>query len=1184
MIENESLLVLPIRVGNHTGNALIDCGASGNFMSETFVQQANIEIQQNKETHEVKLANGIIETLNRVALNIPISFETQREPMHVNCVILPSLSYDLILGTPWLKQYNPRIDWQNHTLEITLNNATVTLHSNHRLPKPEIPCCSGKITKSTNSKPSNAQSNTCTTRKSTQKPMSTKKLPYLLSAMKFMKEAKHDQDEVYLCYLQTNSEPSEQPKKDPMIIHLLNEFRDVFPEQLPKRLPPERSIDHRIELIPHEQPPSRNSYRMSTKELDELKKQLNELIENGFIQPSKSSYAAPVLFVKKKDGTIRMCIDYRALNKITIKNKYPLPRTDELFDRLQGATWFSKIDLRSGYHQVRIHPDDVHKTAFSTRYGLFEFLVLPFGLTNAPATFMHLMQDVFRPMLDESVIVFLDDILIYSKTKEQHMKHVKQVLELLRKHKLYAKGSKCDFLKRSVSFLGHVISEKGLEMEKEKVKAIQEWPVPKCVKDVRAFNGLAGYYRKFVKDFSTICAPLSELTKKESQLKFTWTQEADHAFKKLKTAMTTAPLLALPDPSLPFIVTCDASGLGIGAVLSQDQGNGTRPIAFMSKKLQPAETRYRVHEQELLAIVCALKEWRHYLHGAKFTVETDHKSLKYIQTQPTLTSRQARWIELLSEFDYEVKYKEGKDNVVADALSRRSDYDLEKVNANAINMTTVNSGIELKQMLVKAYPVDPVCKLILNHEHKYQDHYEIKNQMIFTKENQVYIPDNKEIKTLILKEHHDNPVSGHIGATKTIELVKRNYYWPNMYNEIKEYVVTCLPCQQNKPSQQVPMGLLQPIPNPERRWSTVTIDLITQLPRTKNGNDAIVVMVDKVSKMIHTHATKTKVTAPQLAKIFMQEVIRHHGIPMNIISDRDPRFTSNFWKSLWKGLGTTLNMSTAYHPQSDGQTERANRTLEDMIRAYVNYHQNDWDEKLVTCEVAYNNSVQVSTGFSPFYLNSGQHPMLPTNVLNQEIHNPTAAEILEQLNKDLKQATKNVEQAQENQAKYANQHRRKITFKVDELVLLSTANLRNEHRAPKLVQKYIGPFKIKRVVNDVSYELCLPSTMKIHPVFHISKLKAYKQTDKYEREEKQSRPPAIEIIDGEQAWEVERILKRRTKKGRGRSVSVEYLVLWKGYPEWEATWEPATNIQRFAQESIDRYMNEKNEEEEEYSN
>ncbi len=434
----------------------------------------------------------------------------------------------------------------------------------------------------------------------------------------------------------------------------------------------------------------------------------------------------------------------------------------------------------------------------------------------------------------------------------------------------------------------------------------------------------------------------------------------------------------------------------------------------------------------------------------------------------------------------------------------------------------------------------------------------------------------------LLREAHDCPVSGHVGVAKTADLLSRHYYWPRMNAAIKEYVTSCLACQQNKPSNALPIGLLHPLPVPEHRWQVVTMDLITQLPRTPSGNDAIVVFVDKFSKMVHYAPTTTTVTAPQLAKLFFQHVVRHHGVPTAIVSDRDPRFTSNFWRALWQQLGTRLAMSTAYHPQTDGQTERANRTLEDMLRTYVNYRLNDWDQHLIAAEIAYNNSKQASTGFSPFFLNYGQHPNLPltATALPPSHHtdtNPTATDLLSKMYDDLDHATANLLSAQQRQAHYANAHRREHVFNVGDAVLLSTANLKTDGRAPKLVAKYIGPFPISRVISDVAYELTLPATLsRIHPVFHVSKLKAYHDGSASfpHRPIAITRPPA-ELLDdtNEEAWEVERIVnkrQRRVKRGRTTRNITEYLVLWKGYPSYEATWEPQHNL-RHATDAVREY-------------
>src|SRR5437868_1229306 len=446
-------------------------------------------------------------------------------------------------------------------------------------------------------------------------------------------------DELFAIYNLTTSDdkiiPIPQEAKS-----LIKEFQDIFPSTLPNNLPPKRTVDHSIELIPGSEPPSRPTYRLSYLEMNELKKQLSELLQKGFIRPSVSPFGAPVLFVHKKEGTLRLCIDYRALNKITIKNRYPLPRIEELMDRLIGSKYFTKIDLYSGYHQIRIKDEDISKTAFRTRYGHYEFCVLPFGLTNAPATFMTLMNNIFQPYLDKFVIVYLDDILIYSKTKEEHLKHVHIILETLRKHQLYAKLAKCEFIKQRVEYTGHFISEQGITVDSRKIDTIRNWPTPTNISELRSFLGLASYYRKFVKGFSAIASPLTALLHKDQSYK--WENLEEKSFNELKNFLTTAPILLLPDPTKQFTVTTDATDFAIGAILSQDQGKEQQPVAYESRKLTSAEQNYPIHEKELLAIVYAIKLWRPYLEGQRFIVITDHASLEYIKTQHNILRRQAR--------------------------------------------------------------------------------------------------------------------------------------------------------------------------------------------------------------------------------------------------------------------------------------------------------------------------------------------------------------------------------------------------------------------------------------------------------------------------------------------------------------------------------------------------------------
>jgi hypothetical protein len=450
-------------------------------------------------------------------------------------------------------------------------------------------------------------------------------------------------------------------KDDPVV----EEFLDVFRDEL-LGMPPDRDIEFIIELLPGTTPLAKRPYRMGVDELEKLKKQIKELQDKGFIRPSFSPWGPPVIFIDKKDRTQRMCVDYQSLNEVTIKNKYLLPRIDDLFDQLRGACVFSKIDLRSGYHQLKIRASDIPKIAFTTRYGLYEYTVMSFGLTNAPAYFMYLINKVFMEYLDKFVVVFIDDILVFSKTEAEHAEHRRMVLQKLREHKLYGKRSKCEFWLKEVSFLGHVVSNGGISVDPSKVRDVLNWKAPTNVGEIRSFLGLAGYYRRFIEEFSKLAKTMT--SRLEKNAKFVWSDKCQANFEELKKRLTTTLVLVLPNLSKNFSIYCDASRLGLGCVLMQEG----RVVAYASRQLRKHELNYPTHDLELVAVVHALKIWRHYLIGHKSDIYTDHKSLKYIFTQSYLNLRQRRWLKLIKDYDLEVHYHPRKANVVADALSRKS--------------------------------------------------------------------------------------------------------------------------------------------------------------------------------------------------------------------------------------------------------------------------------------------------------------------------------------------------------------------------------------------------------------------------------------------------------------------------------------------------------------------------------
>ncbi|KAL0551449.1 hypothetical protein IC582_010537 [Cucumis melo] len=1082
----------------HYALVLFDSGSSHSFISSAFVLHARLEVEPLHHVLSVSTPSG--ECMLSKEKVKACQIEIAGHVIEVTLIVLDMLDFDVILGMDWLAANHASINCSRK--EVTFNPPSMA---------------SFKF-----------------------KGGGSKSLPQVISAIRASKLLSQGTWGILASVVDTR-EADVSLSSEPVV----RDYPDVFPEELPG-LPPQREVEFAIELEPGTVPISRAPYRMALAELKELKVQLQELLDKGFIRPSVSPWGAPVLFVKKKDGSMRLCIDYRELNKVTVKNRYPLPRIDDLFDQLQGATVFSKIDLRSGYHQLRIKDEDVPKTAFRSRYGHYELL----------------------EFLDTFVIVFIDDILIYSKTEAEHEEHLRMVLQTLRDNKLYAKFSKCEFWLKQVSFMGHVVSKAGVSVDPAKVEAVTGWTRPSTVSEVRSFLGLAGYYRRFVENFSRIATPLTQLTRKGAP--FVWSKACEDSFQNLKQKLVTAPVLTVPDGSGSFVIYSDASKKGLGCVLMQ-QG---KVVAYASRQLKSHEQNYPTHDLELAAVVFALKIWRHYLYGEKIQIFTDHKSLKYFFTQKELNMRQRRWLELVKDYDCEILYHPGKANVVADALSRKVSHsaalitrqaplhrDLERaeiaVSVGAVTMQLAQLTVQptLRQRIIDAQSNDPylVEKRGLAEAGQAAE-FSLSSDGGLLFERRLCVPSDSAVKTELLSEAHSSPFSMHPGSTKMYQDLKRVYWWRNMKREVAEFVSRCLVCQQVKAPRQKPAGLLQPLSIPEWKWENVSMDFITGLPRTLRGFTVIWVVVDRLTKSAHFVPGKSTYTASKWAQLYMSEIVRLHGVPVSIVSDRDARFTSKFWKGLQTVMGTRLDFSTAFHPQTDGQTERLNQVLEDMLRACALEFPGSWDSHLHLMEFAYNNSYQATIGMAPFealYGKCCRSPVCWGEVGEQRLMGP---ELVQSTNEAIQKIRSRMHTAQSRQKSYADVRRKDLEFEVGDKVFLKVAPMRGVlrfERRGKLSPRFVGPFEILERIGPVAYRLALPPSLStVHDVFHVSMLRKYVPDPSHVVDYE-----PLEIDENlsyvEQPVEV---LAREVKTLRNKEIPL-VKVLWRNHRVEEATWE-----------------------------
>lgn len=1126
------LLLVPVQIRSegHVIHvlALLDSGCSIDLIDSTLVKKATIDTIE--LDRKINLISDIGATQNHnqvgkvtaVTTEIPMSigYDQLHQEERIFGVTTLGGIYSVVLSRHWLDEHNPSIDWP--------------------VPSISFPKCGDEcIAKNCDSTEmiNCINSNTVTPSNSTP-----------------------------LYFNTTIISPTQnfgQTKTLPIIPKEYEAFKDVFDDQKARRLPPHRpGFDAYIELKdPTDLPPIRPIIPLSREKDSFLKKCLDEEVEKGNITQKDSPIATSVFLVSKAGGGWRPCVNYVELNKRTKRILTPLPRIDEIIDRMHGAKTWTKIDLQAAFNQLRMKEGEEWKTSFRCKYGQYESLVMGFGTTNAPSFFQKWMNHIFRDLLDVCVVVYLDDICIFSENPTIHTKHVSEVLKRLEDNNLFAKLSKCIFGAREIEFLGFRLGVDGLSMNPQKVEAIRNWPIPKNVTDVLSFLGFIGFYRRFIQGFAKIATGLTNLLRKD--VEFTFGLEAKNAFEALKAAACTAPILRHVDLNLPFTMETDASDFAMGAVLLQQPASSTfkHPVAFFSKKFVSAEVRYTIADKELLAIVRACEEWRQWLLSSPFTITicTDHKNLRYFRTKQIHSARHFQWQETLEEFNYELIHKRGVENRIADLLSRRGDHAFTEG-----EKAQCHSDVLLPEKVWKsstAVWMEP--KTVAGGENSSSDDSSGEDVIPDESEDSLIEVTDDSKKLLITKMRHDSVLAGHFGVEKTLALIKRDYTWKGIRSYVKEYVKSC-ECKRNKVAKHKPFGLLTKMSFSTKPWSQLSLDFVVKLPLS-NGFDAQLVVCDRgFTKGAHFIGTTGSIDAKGVANLLFKHVFRYHGLPDNIISDRGPAFVSEVWKFVFKILKVKISLSSAFHPQTDGQTESTNAIWEQLIRNYVNYLQDDWESYNHLLEIAYNNATHSGLGCSPWFAEKGYNPRVDYLVSPSNSKNTVdIAKHLARLKDIQEQLVTILEDAQTEYKKYADRKRIRSPFAVGQKVYLSAKNITTKRPKKKLDHKWLGPYEIVGKVNDEAWKLQLgPGMERLHPVFHSSLLEPYHENIIPGR----TVPPTPPVeIDDVYEYYVEEIIDSRIIRNK-----LEYRVSWLGYGPDHISWEPLSNVQH-SQEAIKKF-------------